>query len=348
MTKKMKRRIMIFASIGIGGAILWSIINWVGWRRITREFLALGAFGGALFFLNAMLIFFLWALTWRILLRAYGVERSWRELLGAFSAGYTVTYITPSANFGGEPVRIYMITHGFKEQTQEATSSVIVERFLNMGSAILLLFIGSVYGLFTDRLTYSLRWGLFGWATMGVLFFAWAIVSFRRHYPWMTKSLKILARLIPWRGYLERATVWFERVEHEIDCAFSPRRRHNTQLAFIPAVVSSILYALNPLIFLYFTAGIVLSVLDLSLIFAMSMFLNMFLWVTPGGMGVIEGGLIGIFALFGIDKATAVGFSFALKLTEITYVIFGVTYMLTHGTSKFLHRRVDSIPREVR
>ncbi len=347
MTKKMKRRIMIYASIGIGGAILWSIIHWVGWRRITHEFLSLGALGGAVFFLNAVLIFLLWALTWRILLSSYGVERSWRELLGAFASGYTITYITPSANFGGEPVRIYMITHGFKEQTKEATSSVIVERFLNMGSAILLLFIGSVYGLFTDRLSHFFRWGLFGWASTGVLFFAWAIVSFRRHYPWMTKSLGILARLIPWRGYLERATVWFERVEREIDRAFSPRRRHHTQLAFIPAVLSSILYALNPLIFLYFTAGTVLSVLDLSLIFALSMFLNMFLWITPGGLGVVTGGLIGIFALFGIGKAAAVGFSFALKLTEITYVLFGISYMLTHGASRFLHRSVERIPEEV-
>ena len=346
MTKKVKRRIMIYASIGIGGAILWSIIHWVGWRRITHEFLSLGALGGAVFFANALLIFFLWALTWRILLRAYGVERSWRELLGAFAAGYTITYITPSANFGGEPVRVYMITHGFKEQTHEATSSVIVERFLNMGSAILLLFIGSVYGLFTDRLSHFFRWGLFAWASAGVLFFAWAIVSFRRHYPWMTKSLRILARLIPWRGYLERATVWFERVEREIDCAFSPRKRHHTQLAFIPAVLSSVLYALNPLIFLYFTAGTVLSVLDLSLIFALSMFLNMFLWITPGGMGVIDGGLIGIFALFGVGKAAAVGFSFALKLTEITYVLFGITYMLSHGASHFLHRSVKRIPQE--
>ncbi len=346
MTKKLKRRIMIYASIGLGGAILWSIIDWVGWRRITREFLSLGAIGGTIFFVNAVLIFFLWALTWRILLQAYGVERSWRELLGAFASGYTITYITPSANFGGEPVRIYMITHGFKEQTREATSSVIVERFLNMGSALLLVFIGSVYSLVTDHLSSALRLGLFTWASTGMAFFVWAIVSFRRHYHWMTHGLRFLARYITWRGYISRATIWFERVEHEIDCAFSPRRRHHTQLAFIPAILSSVLYALNPLIFLYFTAGTVLSVLDLSLIFALSMFLNMFLWITPGGVGVVAGGLMGIFSLFGIGKAAAVGFSFALKLTEITYVLFGITYMLSHGASRFLHRSVDRIPGE--
>ena len=93
--------------------------------------------------------------------------------------------------------------------------------------------------------------------------------------------------------------------------------------------------------------GSVLSVLDLSLIFALSMFLNMFLWITPGGLGVVAGGLIGIFALFGIGKAAAVGFSFALKLTEIAYVLFGISYMLSHGTSRFLHRSVERIPEEV-
>jgi len=338
MTEKMKRRLTILASIGLGGGILWSIINWVGWRRITREFLSLGALGGAIFFVNAVLIFLLWALTWRILLHSYGIERSWGEVLGAFAGGYTVTYITPSANFGGEPVRVYLITNGFTTQAAEATSSVIVERFLNMASATLLVFIGSVYGLFSHRLLVWMRLGLFIWASMGMTFMGWTILYFARRHLWMTKFLRFLARLVPWRGYINRAADWFVKVEQEIEDAFSPGHRRGTVLAFIPALLSSVLYALNPLIFLYFTVGTVLSVLDLSLMFAMSMFLNMFLWITPGGMGVISGGLIGIFALFGIGKAAAVGFSFALKLTEITYVLFGITYMLTHGAAAVLNK----------
>jgi len=341
MNAKLKRRLTIYFSIGIGGAILWAVLHWVGWRRVTQEFLSLGPLGGAVFFLNAVAMFFLWALTWKILLRSYGIERRWSEVLGAFASGYTVTYITPSANFGGEPVRVYLISHGFTDQTQEATSSVIVERFLNMMSALVLMFIGSVYGLFTDRLSFGLRWGLFGCASAGMAFLVWAIISFRHQRLWMTRGLRFIARLVPWRGYISRAADWFAVVEREIDCAFSPRRRRRTQLAFIPALLSSVLFALNPLIFFYFSAGTVLSVLDLTLIFALAMFLNMFLWVTPGGMGVIEGGLIGIFTLFGIGKAAAVGFSFALKLTEIVYVLYGIIYLFTHGTARLLHHPVS-------
>ncbi len=341
MSKKLRRRLMIYFSIGLGGTLLYGIIRWVGWRRIVRQFLALGPMGFSLFFLNAILMFFLWALTWRILLDSYGIERSWGEVLGAFAGGYTVTYITPSANFGGEPVRVYLITHGFTTQAAEATSSVIVERFLNMASATLLVFIGSMYGLFSNRLTGWVRLGLFIWASAGMAFMGWSTIYFVRRHMWMTRFLRFLGRLIPWRGYIDRAADWFVKVEREIDDAFSSGHRHKTIAAFVPAFFSSVLFALNPLIFVYFTQGIVLSVLDLSLIFALSMFLNMFLWVTPGGMGIVAGGMIGIFSLFGISKAAAVGFSFALKLTEILFVLIGVSYMLARGTSHLLQHPVS-------
>jgi len=346
MTKKLKRKITIYASVGVGAAVLWAVLHFVGWRRVLHEFIALGPVGGAVFLLNAGATFFLWVLTWNILLRSYGVNRPWREVAGAFASGYTVSYITPSANFGGEPVRVYLISHGFTEHTEEATTSVIVERFLNMLSVLVIIFAGSIYGLFTDRLTPPFRWGLFGWASAGMGFIVWAIISFRRRYTWMTRGLRFLARLIPWRGYLSRAADWFTVVEREIDCAFSPRRRRRTQLAFIPALISSVLFALNPLIFFYFTAGTVLSILDITLIFALTMFLNMFLWTTPGGLGVIEGGLIGIFSLFGIENAAAVGFSFALKLTELTFVSYGIIHMLTRGTARLLHHPVSPTLKE--
>ncbi len=337
---------MIYFSIGLGGALLYGIIRWVGWRRIVRQFLSLGPMGFPLFFLNAILMFFLWALTWRILLHSYGIERSWSEVLGAFAAGYTVTYITPSANFGGEPVRVYLISRGFTTQAAEATSSVVVERFLNMASATLLVFIGSMYGLFSHRIVTWVRLGLFIWASVGMTFMGWVILYFARRHLWMTKFLRFLGRLIPWRGYINRAADWFVKVEREIEDAFSPGHRRGTVLAFIPALLSSILFSLNPLIFVYFTQGVTLSVLDLSLIFALSMFLNMFLWITPGGMGIVAGGMIGIFSLFGISKAAAVGFSFTLKLTELTFVLFGVSYMLTRGATHLLQHPVSRMADE--
>ncbi len=323
--------------------MLWGVIRWVGWSKVVQQFLNLSPVGFALFFLNAFLMFFLWALTWWILLRSYGINRSWGEVLGAFAGGYTVTYITPSANFGGEPVRIYLITRRFTTQVAEATSSVIVERFLNMLSALVLVFLGSVYGLFTHRLSAWVRLGLFVWASAGVVAMGVVTVYFARRHIWMTKFLRFLARLIPWRGYLNRAADWFLKVEQEIEDAFSPGHRRGTVLAFVPALISSVLFAISPLIFVYFTQGTVLSILDLSLIFALTMFLNMFLWITPGGMGIVAGGMVGIFSLFGLSKATAVGFSFALKMTEITFVLCGISYMLSRGAAHLLRHPVSEV-----
>ncbi len=342
MKEQLKRRLAIYVSIGVGAAVLWAVLHWVGWRRVMRELLSLGPVGGTAFFLNAVAMFLLWVLTWRILLRAYGVERPWSEVIGAFASGYTVTYITPSANFGGEPVRVYLISRGFTEQTEEATSSVIVERFLNMMSALVIVFVGSVYGLFTHRLSTWVRLGLFVWAGTGMVLMGMVIVYFARRHIWMTKFLRFLARLIPWRGYLNRAADWFLKVEREIEDAFSPGHRRGTILAFTPALLSSLLFALGPLIFVYFTQGITLSILDLSLIFALTMFLNMFLWITPGGVGIVAGGMVGIFRLFGLSSAAAVGFSFALKMTEIAFVLCGVSYMLSRGAAHLLRHPVAS------
>jgi len=70
MTKKLKRKITIYASVGVGAAVLWAVLHFVGWRRVLHEFIALGPVGGAVFLLNAGAMFFLWALTWNILLHS--------------------------------------------------------------------------------------------------------------------------------------------------------------------------------------------------------------------------------------------------------------------------------------
>ncbi|MCK4356953.1 hypothetical protein KAW44_07710, partial [Candidatus Bipolaricaulota bacterium] len=81
-----------------------------------------------------------------------------------------------------------------------------------------------------------------------------------------------------------------------------------------------------------------------SLIFALGMFLALFLWVTPAGLGVAEGGMIGIFKLLGISQASAVAYSFMTKLPALLLAGVGIAFMVQYGLTRLLKGQGRACP----
>jgi len=66
--------------------------------------------------------------------------------------------------------------------------------------------------------------------------------------------------------------------------------------------------------------------------------LSSLFWVTPGGIGVSEGGFIGIFAIFGISGSEAVAYSFSLKAIQLFFVGFGLVLLAHYGIMRLLFK----------
>jgi uncharacterized protein (TIRG00374 family) len=325
------RVVALALSIIVGLLALAAILYYVGWQRIVREILALGWLGFLALFLNFLLTFFFWAFTWRIILRSYGIDTPWRAVLRALLSGYTVSYLTPSMYFGGEPVRVYIISKEIGLPQPRLYATVFVAKLLEAIILVLFVLLGVFYALFAGRLPpiqrQSLLYGtvfLGFWVVLGIL-------NFTLDLKLGTYLLQGLRRLLPWKGALTKAAEKVAEVEEEIHQAFHRLQLPFTALAFLTSSVANLLIYLRPQIFFFFAQGEVFSFANLSLLYALSVVLAALFWITPGGIGIAEGGRIGIFALVGIGEAGAVAFSFALKAVELIFVVLGLSLLMQFG-----------------
>lgn len=327
------KAVALAASIAIGLGLLGAILYYVGWQGIVREIYSLGWLGCLALAADYLLTFFFWALTWRIILRAYGIAAPWQSVLRALVSGYTVSYLTPSMYFGGEPVRVYVFSKEIGLPQPRLYATVLVAKLLEAVSLILFVLLGVFYALFAGgNLSSVQRDSLF----YGAIFFSFwvflGVLNFTLNLGLATRLIRQLRRLLPWKGALAKAEEKVAEVEREIRQAFRQSSKlPATVLALSTSFVANLLIYLRPQIFFYFTQEKIFSLANLSLIYALSVVVAALFWITPGGIGIAEGGWIGILTLVGIGKAGAVAFALMLKGFELTFVILGVSLLMEFG-----------------
>jgi len=110
-----------------------------------------------LFFLFSFAGFLL--LTWRakIILNAYKKKISFFLLLKQLIAGYAISYITPVARLGGEPVRIYMLKKEAGIDYKTASASILMDKFVEIIGLIIFIIIGIILFIYAPEISYSLK-----------------------------------------------------------------------------------------------------------------------------------------------------------------------------------------------
>ncbi|NJD99237.1 flippase-like domain-containing protein [Thermococcus sp. LS1] len=245
----------------------------------------------------------LYAIRWKLVLRGMGKEVPLFELVKAILASIFMNNITPMSRSGGELLRITWISRRSKVPVGISTVSIIYERILETVPVFVLFLIGMLYFSAMPDVLF-----LIGIAGVAAIWIKWD--SF------VSLSLKIFKTSVS---------------EEEMKKILSLRDRHNITLAGI--LLSSAVWILDvarlKLITLAF--GFDLSLSLIAVISIANLLLGLVAF-TPGGIGIIEGGLVGTLTHFGIP----VGFAVSITLLErfVSYVLsslVGFIVLLTSG-----------------
>ncbi|MBC7098592.1 flippase-like domain-containing protein [Candidatus Bipolaricaulota bacterium] len=326
--------------IGVGVALLGGLIYISGPRLVFQEIKAVGAWGFVAVVANVLCSLLAWLVSWVILLHAAGIHPGWGSASTALVAGYAISYLTPSMYLGGEPVRAYLVAKKTGVPMAQVMATVVVERLLAGLAILIFASLGGFFALVSpnlplaDKRTLGIALGI-----MAVFLFL-AIFSFARNYHWISRLIRLLARLLPGRGRLLEAAAKVAETEQEIYYAFT-RRLGFTSLAFLFQILTVFFNYLRPQVFFYFTQKTLFTATQLSLYFTLNAFLTAFLWITPGGMGVAEGGRMGIFSLLGIRPSGALAFSVLYRFAELVFVGGGIYLMLHRGLVRLGKGRME-------
>ncbi|MEY2510261.1 MAG: glycosyltransferase 2 family protein [Verrucomicrobiota bacterium] len=263
----------------------------------------------ALALLNLLGIF-LSVFKWRMLLP----EASFKGLAIACFASYYIGLLLPG-QFAQEAAKAYYLSLGQSPRTHRIAASVVVDKII---SIIGLLVVGCVGLALSDtRLPPSLTW----------LFVASGLLAitllFSLRAPWLYSKTG---------QYLNALGTWLPRQEKIFSGGGRVIDAWHTYSKNLPLLAGNVFLAITyqtvgVLMFYLLSRGLGLPIgfFDWSWIVG-ALTLALFLPLTIGGVGIREGTLIGILAIFGCEKETAVAvslvaFSFVLMLAVIGAVL---------------------------
>ena len=333
------RKTTTFLSVVLGLIILGAILGFIGPAKVFRQISALGWDGFSLMIASIVLTFLFWTLAWVVIMIGYGVTAPFTLSFWARIGSFAVSFLTPSMHFGGEPVRALVVEKESNSSYSRIFATIVAERITMMAALVAVILLGAFLGIYSkipnDTLLYMILIALFFVSLVTIL-----IMNFYKKLFLFTRFAAFLKRLLPWVELLERAESGIRHLEKEISMAFGQHLKH-TLAAFLLDLVATVFMFIRPQIYFYFTQGRIFSIVELTMLFAMISVLSSLFWVTPGGIGVSEGGFIGIFALFGINGSEAVAYSFSVKVIQLFFVGLGLALLARYGIMNLIFEKRD-------
>ncbi|MFO8033862.1 MAG: flippase-like domain-containing protein [Candidatus Bipolaricaulota bacterium] len=331
-----KRKRLWFLGLVVGGAFLLGAFIYIsGPELVWEEVRAVGLWGILAIVGNLIAVFAAWLLSWFVLLRSAGVRVPWKTLAGALVSGFSVGYLTPSMHLGGEPVRAYVVADRAGVPMSLVMATVVLERLVAAMALIGIAIMGGGFVIASGNVSSGDKQAVAVGLGIITVFLTLALVSFVGDWRLLSRGLAMLSRRAPGRERMLRAADRVAEMEGEVHRALRFRLSH-TLIALALQLLLVFLNFLRPQVFFYFTQRTVFSFSQLSLYFTLNVFLTTILWLTPGGLGIAEGGRIGIFKLLGIRASSAVAFSVVYRFVEFLIVGIGVLILLRWSALRLL------------
>ncbi len=334
----MKKNLFVILS-GVIGVILVVLIfyffNVVGIFSNVRE---VGLLGAGIFIGNAFLILLIGSISWQIILKSYGHNLPFKDVLIAKFIGSSISYLTPSMYIGGEPVKIYILGKKFRLSMTKIGASVVVDKFLELGAVLFYIFLGSVWTLIDYNLSWQVYWSLVGINILFALGMGLLLFSFLFQSRYLSRSVILIGRIKPFSKTISRIEPIIAKVEGEVFSAFRQHKR-TTLFAFLLDLLAGGLILIKPSIFFWFL-NTVFSLSPLALLYALTHIILAF-QLTPGALGIFELGEVGIYRLIGVGSQRALAYSLMVRITDLIAVAVAGGLGVHLGVKYFWGKKKD-------
>lgn len=266
----------------------------------------------------SFLNFYLYSLRWELIVKVLFKEKKipsstffWDRM-----AGYALSYVTPTAQLGGEPLRIMLIEEEGVPKSV-GTSSIIIDKALEISTLIIFISSGILVALFDSRIDFAMKTviGPIGLIMLFLVFWFYytsinGIGFFSSIYKFL--HLKKIKRL----EHLEAELNSFEK---EMNAFYKQNPR--SLLVLIAISIFTIVFILAEHFLVAWFMGVRLTFLQAFL--ASTIPYIAYLLPVPGGIGVLESGHASIFLLLGVS-INAFAFVFIIRLRDFIFVLLGL------------------------
>ncbi len=279
------------------------------------------------------------ALQWTVLLRQSGIRKSIWHVFWARLSGCAITSLTPSAYFGGEPVRAAIL----KDETmsyQRIFATIAVDKYIELFTKFPIAVLGFAFLIFRAHPSRPL---VIISALFVAFFFGIFFLLMVRLFQGGDFIMRFFKRILrPLTRFRPRVAV---RVIRPIrDFTRSVAHLIKSKKAFYLAMSLGLLLTVVEL----FQYAYVLSVLgiysvpDATIIFFGHVFLGIFSFI-PGNVGSMEGVFLTVFALLGLGSDRSLIFSIIMRIGQVVMIALGVGSIVVSRIAKRTVKGADRI-----
>jgi uncharacterized protein (TIRG00374 family) len=256
---------------------------------------------------------------WKTILHALGIDVPLIKLTAFRLAGFAISYFTPGTQFGGEPIQAYLLTRNHPIQSDDAVSSIYLDKLIEILVNYTVLFVGLVItlenGLFRARLSPLVEL-LIGLISLSPILYFFLL---NRGVKPATRLICFFAQKFPGSKFLLNAGYFVRRSENRIRQLV----RQSPGLLFRTIGISLTVWVLMILEFHLMWRMLGQPTRLLETIITLTMARVAFLTPLPGGIGALEASQVLAMRILGYDPLFGMAACLWIRGRDITFAALG-------------------------
>jgi uncharacterized protein (TIRG00374 family) len=316
----------------LGLALAWHVLEDMPWGEAWGSLVGIGPYALLiLLVLNLVMLPLMTARWWQIS-RTLGSPVGIIPLCAYRCAANAINYLSPGPHFGGEPLSVYLLHKQQGITLTSATTSVILDRLLELLASVVVLIIGFVMLTATDSSPFILGWTLPLVIALLAVLITFLIALFTSMHP----LSRIIARCKNMLFGGDEKTSgtpgpWLANIIQGETLAASLARQHPRP--FLLANLFSLGQWLGVFIDFWLMAAFMghpLSLLQLTAVVMASRLA--FLTPLPAGLGVLEATLPWLTAVLGLGGSLGLSLCMLIRLRDILFSVAGLGLAMKYLT----------------
>lgn len=322
----MKKKVTLIVSLIVGILISIPIYGFVGIPNLWDTISNINLKYLIPYLITVILIYSALVFRWKIIIDAGNVKIPYRRLYLYKLAGYAISYVTPMAHLGGEPVRGMLLKRDGLS-AQEGMSTVLIDKSIEFSTDIIL----GCIGLFVLLTTFSFTQNSFFFVLALVLSGLGLIILF---YYSMLKGKYFFMRFFEFIKLYK-----FKRLRNFLK---QMRKTEDNMLAFFKnhkyafRNATLIQFALWFMMFFEYKYLLLMLGVDLPLIHIFLVFAIVgvsYVMPVPAALGTMEAGNVGVLALSNTKSSVGLAVSIIVRLKDLTITALGFIFLAYIGVT---------------
>lgn len=312
-----KKRLNLIISLIIGASILGFFLYKLGPDAIKLIAENMNPFYLVLWFIVSSSVFLPLTLKFKIILKAYKKKVGFFMLLKQTIAAFAVSYVTPSARAGGEPLRVYMLKKEADVDMRTGSTATIIDKFIELAGSMIYGAVGLILLLSVPGVPVWFKILLAGLITftfclLGMIYYR-TIVG-RGSFSTLFCFLR-LNKIAKFRNF----TAVLEDVERRLEQFFVNHKKEFLLGFLLYFVYGGLLVLEFKLLLLSF--GVSASILWLILAIVVVGFAGFI--PVPAALGFLEAGQSGLFKILQGEGSVGLALSLMIRIRGILFTALG-------------------------